>query len=165
LERGQTDQGMAITRQAVQLCHEIGERLGLGVALANLAEANYERGEYQHAHDLSHQALDVFGQTGDREGAIFSWLTLGDIERGTGETAQALHCYGTAAQLSREVGNILKLATALTRLGDVQNLMGHWPAAERSWREALAILTDLDHPDAEGVLRRLGSVQARPATR
>ena len=158
LERGRTDQGVAITGRAVQLCQEIGEQLGLGAALGNLAEAHYERGEYQHAHDLSHQALDVLGQTGDREGTISSWLTLGDIERDTSETTQALHCYGTAARVSREVGNILKLATALTRLGDVQGLMGHRPAAERSWREALTILTDLDHPDADAVLRRLGGV-------
>ena len=113
LERGRTDQGVAITGRAVQLCHEIGEQLGLGAALGNLAEAHYERGEYQDAHDLSHQALDVLGQTGDREGTISSWLTLGDIERDTSETTQALHCYGTAARLSREVGNILKLARAL----------------------------------------------------
>jgi YD repeat-containing protein len=73
--------------------------------------------------------------------------------------------FGTAALLSREVGNVLKLATALTQLGDVQGLMGQWPAAERSWREALAILTDLDHPDADGVLRRLGGVRTRSATR
>jgi hypothetical protein len=165
LERGRTDQGVAITRQAVQLCEQIGERLGLGAALGNLAEAHYERGEYQTARDLSHQALDVLGQTGDREGAISSWLTLGDVERDSGEPAQALHCYGTAARLSREVGNILQLAAALTRLGDVQDLLGHRPAAERSWREALAILTDLDHPDADGVLRRLGGAQARPGTR
>jgi len=59
----------------------------------------------------------------------------------------------------------LWLATALTRLGDAQDLMGHRAAAERSWREALAILTDLDHPDADGVLRRLGGVRARSATR
>jgi tetratricopeptide (TPR) repeat protein len=149
----------------VELCQEIGEQLGLGAALANLAEAHYERGEYQHAHDLAHQALDVLGQTGNREGTISSWLTLGDVERDTGENTRALHCYGTAARLSREVGNILNLATALTRLGDAQGLMGHRPAAERSWREALAILTDLDHPDADGVLRRLGGVQGRSATR
>ncbi|HET7014568.1 MAG TPA: BTAD domain-containing putative transcriptional regulator [Streptosporangiaceae bacterium] len=165
LARGQTDQGVAITGQAVQLCREIGEQLGLGAALVNLAEAHYERGEYQYARDLSRQALDAFGQAGDREGAIYSWLTLGAVERDTGETARALHCYDTAARLSREVGNMLKLATALTRLGDVQGIMGHRPAAERSWREALAILTDLDHPDADGLLSRLGDVQVRPATR
>ena len=165
LERGRTDQGVAITGRAVELCQEIGEQLGLGAALANLAEAHYERGEYQHAHDLAHQALDVLGQTGNREGTISSWLTLGDVERDTGKNTRALHCYGTAARLSREVGNILNLATALTRLGDAQGLMGHRPAAERSWREALAILTDLDHPDADGVLRRLGGVQGRSATR
>jgi tetratricopeptide (TPR) repeat protein len=158
LERGRLDQGMAITGQAVRLCQEIGTQSGLGTALGNLAEAHYERGEYQHARDLSYQALDVLGQTGNREGAIFAWLTLGDIERDTSETTQALHCYGTAARLSREVGNTLQLATALTRLGDVQGLMGHRPDAERSWREALAILTDLDHPDADAVLRRLGGV-------
>jgi tetratricopeptide (TPR) repeat protein len=165
LERGRTDQGVAITGQAVQLCREIGEQLGLGAALGNLAEAYYELGDYQHARDLSHQALDVRGQTGDREGTISSCLTLGDVERDTGETTRALHCYRTAARLSRDVRNVLKLATALTRLGDVQDLMGHWPAAERSWREALAIFTDIDHPDADGVLRRLGGVQTQPATR
>jgi DNA-binding SARP family transcriptional activator/tetratricopeptide (TPR) repeat protein len=164
LLRGRLDQGVAITGQAVQLCQQIGEQLGLGAALGNLAEAHYERGEYQHARELSRQALDVRGQTGDREGNIPCWLVLGDIERDTGETTQAMHCYGTAARLSREVGNILYLATALTRLGDVQSLMGRWPAAERSWREALTILTNLDHPDADGVLRRLGGVRAQPAT-
>jgi DNA-binding SARP family transcriptional activator/tetratricopeptide (TPR) repeat protein len=165
LERGQIDKGVAITRQAVQLCQEIGEQLGLGAALANLTEAHYELGEYQHARDLSRQALEVAGQTGDREAAIYPWLTLGNIERDTGAITQALNCYGTAARLSREVGNILKLATALTQLGDAQDLMGHRPAAERSWREALAILTDLDHPDADGLLRRLGGIQVRQATR
>jgi DNA-binding CsgD family transcriptional regulator/tetratricopeptide (TPR) repeat protein len=156
-ERGRIEHGVAITRQAAQLCQETGEQLGLGTALGNLAEAHYVLGEYQHARDLSHQALEVHGQTGNRDGAICCWLALGNVERDAGHTTQALRCYRTAAQLSREIGHMLRAATALTRLGDVQDVTGHRPAAERSWREALAILTDLDHPDTEGLLRRLAT--------
>jgi len=154
-QRGQLDQGVAITGQAVRLCRQIGEHLGLGTALANLAGAHYELGEYQHARDLCNQALEVHGQTGNRECAIGCWIILGDIERDSGHTTRALRCYGTATRLSREVGHSLWVANALTSLGDLQDSLGHRPAAERSWREALAILTDLDHPDAEGMLRRL----------
>jgi len=57
--------------------------------------------------------------------------------------------------LSREVGDRYNEAEALTHLGDVHRGVGDLPAARDAYRQAVEILTDLDHPDADGVRARL----------
>jgi hypothetical protein len=51
-------------------------------------------------------------------------------------------------------------ADTLTRLGDTHHTRGHLAAARGAWQDALDILADLDHPDADTVRIRLNAPPA-----
>ena len=55
----------------------------------------------------------------------------------------------------RDTGDRFGEADTLTHLGDTYQAAGDPGAADRSWRDALAILDALDHPDAEQVRAKL----------
>jgi len=59
------------------------------------------------------------------------------------------------SRFSRDLGNRFYEASALTHLGDTCLAVGDPDAARDFWHEGLAILEDLDHPDAESVRHRL----------
>ena len=47
----------------------------------------------------------------------------------------------------------------LSHLGDAQQATGDLESARRAWQQALAILGDLDHPDAQQVRDKLGKLE------
>jgi hypothetical protein len=57
------------------------------------------------------------------------------------------------AQLGFDVAG--SVGAELVRLGDTYHASGDTGAAGDTWRPALSIFTDLDHPDAEQVRARL----------
>ena len=59
--------------------------------------------------------------------------------------------------MSRELGAHYYEASSLTDLGDAQHAGGHTEAARDAWQQALTILDQLSHPDAEVVRAKLHS--------
>jgi predicted negative regulator of RcsB-dependent stress response len=57
--------------------------------------------------------------------------------------------------LAREVGDSFLQADMLHRTGDVRLATGRPEEARAAWREALALLDRLGHPDAEQVRYKL----------
>ncbi|WP_327159348.1 tetratricopeptide repeat protein [Streptomyces tubercidicus] len=64
-------------------------------------------------------------------------------------------CYQHAHNLFRDLGDPYHEADILTHLGDTHHAAGNARAAHDAWQHALAILTDLDHPDADTVHAKL----------
>nr|WSX24998.1 tetratricopeptide repeat protein [Streptomyces tubercidicus] len=71
-------------------------------------------------------------------------------------------CYQHAHNLFRDLGDPYHEADILTHLGDTHHAAGNARAAHDAWQHALAILTDLDHPDADTVHAKLAPRQTRP---
>ena len=77
-----------------------------------------------------------------------------------GHLAEAADCYRRALGIFRELGDRYYQADALTHLGDTCHAAGEQRQRPGAWQQALAILDDLHHPDADQVrarLQRLGS--------
>jgi hypothetical protein len=55
----------------------------------------------------------------------------------------------------RTLGDRYHEAAALTHLGDTRDAASQPDAAHTAWQQALDILTDLDHPDADRVRAKL----------
>ncbi|MER7002016.1 tetratricopeptide repeat protein [Dactylosporangium sp. NPDC000555] len=72
-----------------------------------------------------------------------------------GRHADAVAAYQQALARYRDLGAQYNEADTLVRLGDTHQASGDTGAARDRWRDALAILTDLDHPNAEQVQGRL----------
>jgi hypothetical protein len=61
----------------------------------------------------------------------------------------AITSYHHALKLHRDLGDRYSEATALTHLGDTHYATGTHHAAQDAWQQALTILDELQHPDAE----------------
>jgi DNA-binding SARP family transcriptional activator len=106
------------------------------------------------------QAVALHHELGDRYGEAASWDSLGYAHHQLGEYPRALDCFDRAAGLHHAAGERFDEATVLAHLGDTHCAVGDPDRAVEAWRAALAILTDLGHPNADRVRATL-----RAATR
>lgn len=73
--------------------------------------------------------------------------SLGYIHHHLGDRARA--CYQDAVDLFRDLSDRYNQASTLIRLGDTCNAASDPAPAHIAWQKALAILSELNHPDAE----------------
>ena len=116
-------------------------------------------GEYAEAITHCEQALALFQEVDDWEGQAATWDSLGYAHHELGHHDQALDCYRHAHDHACRQGDRFLEAEILTRLGDTQRATGDLDAARASWRDALVILTELGHPDAERLTSRLDGLR------
>ncbi|MGR6963205.1 AfsR/SARP family transcriptional regulator [Geodermatophilus sp. URMC 61] len=90
----------------------------------------------------------------DREGKANTWSALAAVHHALGDPDQAIHCYRHALHLRRALDPYGD-ADILTYLGDAYHATGNPQAARDAWQQALSILDDLRHPDADAVRTRL----------
>jgi tetratricopeptide (TPR) repeat protein len=84
-----------------------------------------------------------------------TWDHLGFALHHLSRHADAIGCYERALGLLQEVSDRYEQAGILTRLGDTHQARSDGGAARQAWQQALAILDDLQHPDAEQIFARL----------
>jgi tetratricopeptide (TPR) repeat protein len=112
-------------------------------------------GDYQEALSYCRQSVVRQQVHQYRPGLADAWDSLGYIHRALGDHTEAIACYQRATDLYRDIGDRYEQAETLTQLADAFDGAGH-PDRARDCRErALAILTELDHPDANAVRAKL----------
>jgi tetratricopeptide (TPR) repeat protein len=87
-----------------------------------------------------------------------AWDSLGFAHHHLGHHAEAQACYRRAIGLLHDVGKQYDEAAALARLGEVLCAAGDPTSARDAWQQALTILDDLDHPDAQQVRTKLATL-------
>jgi DNA-binding SARP family transcriptional activator/tetratricopeptide (TPR) repeat protein len=156
-------------RRGLELSRSARDALGEGVGLAEVAWALALLGSHQEAIATGRAALRLLRRIGHRpmEGSV--WDTLGHAHHQLGDYARAAACYQRAVQNLDKYGYRHEKAVTLTWAGTAYRAAGDAPAAGDAWREALAILEQTRHPDAEKVrvhLRNLSAAtDAAPAGR
>ena len=115
-------------------------------------------GDHQQALSYCTQALDLFQDLGNQEATASTLDSLGYAHQQLGNHADAMACYQRAIQTHREIGSRLGLAETLGHLGDTHLAAGNPAEARTAWVEALAILDDLGHPDADRVRDKLSDL-------
>ena len=154
-QRGHPERALDHARQALDRYRSIGYEAGQSHALNAIGWCHALLGDHEEALAACQQALTLQQKLADRFGQANTWDSLGYIHHHLGHDSDAVDCYHRAVTLSREVGDRYNEAEALTHLGDVHRGVGDLPAARDAYRQAVEILTDLDHPDADGVRARL----------
>jgi tetratricopeptide (TPR) repeat protein/transcriptional regulator with XRE-family HTH domain len=109
------------------------------------------------AEALAHcqEALALFRHLGDRPGEAATSDSLGYIHHQLGRDTDAIRFYRSAVDAFRDIGDRYYQADTLVHLGDAQDAAGDPDAAHATWTNALHILIDLDHPDADDLRHRL----------
>ncbi|MFG1709743.1 tetratricopeptide repeat protein [Nonomuraea sp. M3C6] len=101
-----------------------------------------------------------FLELGDHRGRAHTLASLGYIHHQLGRHQRAVRRYHSSLGLFREIGDQYNEAETLIRLGEALHAGGDADASQDIWRQALAIVTEIDFPHADRLLARLGRDKA-----
>jgi len=153
-QQGHFDKALLHSRQALALYEAAQDANGQAMALNTVGWYLVHLGRTGSAIDYCERAVRLHQQTRDRGGEGCAWDSLGYAHHDLGDHSAAVECFQRALGLFREVGDRYEESVALTHLGDAYHAVSD-PAARPTWQQALRILVDLDHTDADGVKARL----------
>jgi DNA-binding SARP family transcriptional activator len=149
------DEAFDQAQQALGLFRASGHRAGEAGALNNIGWYHFRLGDHERGFGRCQEALAIFRAIGDRRGEANVLDSLGFGHQRLGAHAEAIASFGAALAAFRELGDRYNQAEILTHLAASHQDSGNAPAAARCWEQSLAILTELNHPDAAEVLARL----------
>jgi tetratricopeptide (TPR) repeat protein len=160
-ERGNFAEALQLARRALELYESIGHRAGVAFAL-NAAGWYYALlGKYTDGLRCSERSLALAIEIGNRVGEAQAWDSIGFIHQLTSQPEQAITCHQRSLECLRELGDRYQASRAFNHLGDAHRAAGNHNAAIEAWADALTILDDLDHPDADPVRAKVAAHTAR----
>ncbi|MFJ9566307.1 AfsR/SARP family transcriptional regulator [Streptomyces fuscichromogenes] len=142
-------------REAHALYAAAGHRSGQAGIFNEVGWTHILLGAYEEALADCRRAITMNQQLGDRNGEAAAWDSLGYAHHHLGQYQQALTCYEHALTAYREIHDDYLQADTLVHIGDAWQADGAPERAAGAWRQALAILETIEHPDAEHVRDRL----------
>ncbi|MGI5148104.1 BTAD domain-containing putative transcriptional regulator [Plantactinospora sp. CA-294935] len=156
--QGRHDRALAHTEKALELFRAAGNRVGTASALNATGWYHAQLGDYHVALERCREAVRLHEEQKDVSGLANAWDSLGYAYHGLGNHPDAIACYQRAVEFFRAADDRYGETDALTSLGDTQLDAGDPRAALSAWRAALAILTDIGHPDAARVRARIAGL-------
>lgn len=142
-------------RQALDVSRATGNLRGQAIGLNAVGWYHALLGNHRQALTACRQALPLLQELGNRLGQAATWDSLGYAHHHLGHQTQAITCYRHAIDLYRDIGDRHHEAETLSHLGDTHHAVGNPQAAQIAWQQALAILDELDHPDADQLRNKL----------
>ena len=156
--RGRYPEALQYAQQALELYRAAGHRAGEARCLNAVGWFYAHLGDYEHALICCRQALDLQREVGDLIGQAETSDSLGYAHFHLGQQRESISCYQQAINLYRECGDRYNEADTLASLGGVHQAFGDAGSARFAWQCALAILEELNHPDAAAVRTRMHTV-------
>lgn len=155
LMAGHLRKAVEYTRRGLAIARATGNVWSQGIALSNLGDAYQRLGRFGEAVDCLEQSLSILRAHDNRwvEGVTLD--ILGTVHRRLHRYDEAIEYYHQALKSHQDIGNRWGEGHTLGNLGDAQLGAGESEAARGSWLEALAILSECDHADAEKIRERL----------
>jgi tetratricopeptide (TPR) repeat protein len=158
--QGRPEQALAHDQVALRLYEDTGHRKGQATALNAIGWLQAQLGDHRRALDYCGKALNLHRELGNRLGEAAAWDSLGYARHHIGQHSKAISCFRQALDLFRDLGDRYHQAEILTHIGDTHRAARDLRSAHDTWQQALAILHDLDHPDASQVRDRLRDLDA-----
>jgi tetratricopeptide (TPR) repeat protein/transcriptional regulator with XRE-family HTH domain len=162
--QGRYPDALGHAEEALRLFRAAGDTGSEVEALNNVGWFHGLLGEYRQARAFCRQALALCAEVDHYlRPAAAVWDSLGYAEQHLGNLAEAADCYQRSLSLYREASDRFGEAVALTHLGDTRRAAGEQARSHKAWQQALAILEDLEHPDAAEVRAKLAGKDDDPA--
>ncbi|MFJ6570684.1 AfsR/SARP family transcriptional regulator [Streptomyces sp. NPDC091292] len=155
LQLDRLDEAVAYISRSMDIERASGGAWAKGISLANLGDAYQRLGRFGEAIDCLEQALVILRANDNRWVEGVSYDILGTVHGRLQHYDKAVEYYDLALKTHRDIGNRWGEGDTLSNLGDVRLEAGDPEAAHDSWRQALAIFAEFDHPDAEKVRAKL----------
>ncbi|MEQ4306225.1 BTAD domain-containing putative transcriptional regulator [Plantactinospora sp. B6F1] len=143
--------------QALELNRVALNRPGQARALNGVGWYEAQLGNYREALSHCREALLLQRTIADRRGEANTLHSLGYAHQRLGLQRHAVACYQVARDLFAALGDRYNVADTLRCLGDAHDAGGDREAAGEARRQALEILVEIGHPDAEQIRAQLRS--------
>jgi tetratricopeptide (TPR) repeat protein/transcriptional regulator with XRE-family HTH domain len=146
--------------RALDLYQAVGERVRQADTLNNIGWCHAQLGDHRQALVYCEQAIALYTELDDKHGAAATWDSIGYAHHQLADYSAAASDHEKAAWLFGKLGDRHPQAVTLIHLGDSHLAAGRPEHARRAWQQALVILADLRHPDAESVRANLRKIDA-----
>jgi DNA-binding SARP family transcriptional activator len=158
--QGRTGESLEQAERALDSYTAADHANGRALALNSVAWFHALLGNYPEALSYAGRSLDLSREIGSEDGMAAALDSLGYAHQHLGRHAEAIHCYEQALGLHLEVSGNWGAAETLGHLGDARHAAGDLAGARADWEASLAVLDDLDHPDAPRIRAKLSALGA-----
>jgi tetratricopeptide (TPR) repeat protein len=159
--QGRPGEVLGHVHDSLALFRAAGNHTGEALALNNLGWAHACLGDHRQALTFCQQALPLLQQSGDQQGEAETWDSIGYAHHNLGSYRQAIAAYQAALRLIRAAGGKGGEARMLSHLGDTLLATASYAAARDVLQQAIAIFTQLGHPDADKIRAKLDPIRPR----
>ena len=161
---GRDAEALSHAERALELFMAAGDRFEQATTLNAVGWFHTRLGDHRQALHYCGQALDLLRGLGSLQAEAGTWDSLGYAHHHLGDHAESAACYRRALDLFREIGDRWGQATTLDHIGEAHHAAGDAQQARAVWEESLAILDDIQHPDAGQVRAKLAGLGTDPGT-
>jgi len=156
-DQGRHADAVATYRRAYELFDRTGHREGLATTLSSIGWHLAKLGDFEQSVAYCSRALTGLRETGDLFGEAATLDSLGYAYHHLGRHRLAVRHFRHSIEQYRFIGERHGTTIALTNLGDLLAAIEHPAMARGLWRQALEILDELEHTDAEQVRERISA--------
>ncbi len=134
--RYEISQGRSFLEEGLVLAEAHGNPRLLALANHNLGVLEMREGNYARSRTLLEKAMELRSRLGDRKGIAYALGNLGEVEQHV-DTERAIAYWQEERAIFGELGNLVEMAHALNRIGNLRYRQGDFEAARRAYVEAL----------------------------
>jgi DNA-binding SARP family transcriptional activator/tetratricopeptide (TPR) repeat protein len=156
---GEYRQALLHSERALELSRAVGQRTGQARALNAIGWFHLKLGDPEEALLHCQQALAMQREIGDRFYQANTLDSIAGVYHRLGRHEEAATHYLEALDLYHDFGDLYSEAETWVGLGDTYLAADDPASASAAWRNALAILDDLGHPDAAHVRGKLQTLK------
>ena len=157
-QRHDDDAALRHARRAYQLYMTLGYPPGQALALNRIGWCYALTGAARESITFHARAMYLHHTLGNRYGVGLAWEGLGYAYHALLQYPTAAAYHRRAIEVFEEFQDRYSEAATLDRLGDTSLAAGDANAAHEAWRQALAILSALRHPEAAEVRAKLAGL-------
>lgn len=139
----QLDQAVALHDQCLALWRQLGDELGIAIALHQLGRAEHYRERYHRAAELYQESLAIRRAHEDKHGIALTLNSLGVLARDEGDDQRGQDLFTESLGLFRAGGDTFGIALVLNNLARVARDRGDWPRVATLCSESLALFREL----------------------
>ena len=137
-KQGEYEESIRACREALSLV-EGKASFEEALALTNLGDARFQRGDYDQALDALRKGLEISERTGDHKGIAQSLNNAANVHLARGEYDQALEGYRKGLEIWEKLGDLQGVAGSVSNAARVHARRGDYDQALEGYRRSLEI--------------------------
>ena len=157
---GRFSQALEHAQRSLALLEGGSDQAGLAKATNGVGYLYAQLGDYEQGLAYCERALDLIRGLGDPLNEAATLDSVGYALTHLGRYAEAIDYLRTAAGMIEGLRALPWKVEILIHLGDACVAGGNPEEGHRAWQDALAIMDNLHHPDADQFRARLAQIQA-----